>query len=100
MPEILNAAFSRRILTCALLLGIAWPCTLAFAQQINPGASPPPPPAPPQQGAQANPMCIRLEGQLASIDRGAAGSGDPARDEQVRRYQDAAAKQQAELDRV
>jgi hypothetical protein len=98
MPEILNAAFSRRILTCALLLGIAWPCTLAFAQQINPGASPPPAP-PPQQGAQANPMCIRLEGQLATIDRG-AGSGDPARDEQIRRYQDAAAKQQAELDRV
>ena len=31
------------------------------------------------------------------IDR---GSGDPARDEQIRRYQDSAARQQAELDRV
>ena len=44
--------------------------------------------APPQQGAQANPICIRLEGQLATIDRG-AGTGDPAKDEQIRRYQEA-----------
>jgi len=43
-------------------------------------------------------MCPRLEAQLATIDRG--GGGDPAKDEQVRRYQDAAAKQQGELDRV
>ena len=34
------------------------------------------------------------------IDRGVGGTGDPARDEQIRRYQDAASKQQAELDRV
>ena len=52
-----------------------------------------------QQGAAVNPMCPRLEAQLATIDRG-GGSGDPARDEQIRRYQDAASKQQAELDRV
>ena len=43
-------------------------------------------------------MCPRLEAQLAAIDRG--GGGDPARDEQIRRYQDAASRQQAELDRV
>ena len=49
----------------------------------------------PQPGV--NPICPRLEAQLASIDR---TSGDPARDDQIRRYQDAAAKQQAELDRV
>jgi len=36
---------------------------------------------------------------LATIDRG-AGTGDPAKDEQIRRYQEAATKQQAELDRV
>src|ERR1700676_1233954 len=42
-------------------------------------------------------MCGRLEAQLASIDR---GGGDPAKEEQIRRYQDAASKQQAELDRV
>jgi hypothetical protein len=43
-------------------------------------------------------MCPRLEAQLATIDHG--GSGDPAKDDQIRRYQDAAAKQQGELDRV
>ena len=35
---------------------------------------------------------------MSTIDHG--GSGDPARDEQVHRYQDAAARQQGELDRV
>jgi hypothetical protein len=54
----------------------------------------------PQQGAQANPMCSRLEGQLANIERGGGGSGDPNKDEQIRRYQEAASRQQAELDRV
>ena len=44
-------------------------------------------------------MCPRLEAQLATIDRG-GGTGDPARDEQIRRYTDAATKQQNELDRV
>jgi len=44
-------------------------------------------------------MCPRLEAQLASIDRG-GGGGDPAKEEQIRRYQDSAAKQQSELDRV
>lgn len=58
----------------------------------------PPPGPPPGQGAPVNPLCPRLEAQLATIDRG--GSTDPAKDEQIRRYQDAAAKQQAELDRV
>lgn len=43
-------------------------------------------------------MCARLEGQLAGLDRGA--SGDPARDDQIRRYQESATRQQAELDRV
>jgi hypothetical protein len=42
-------------------------------------------------------MCVRLEAQLASIDR---GGGDPAKEDQIRRYQDAASRQQAELDRV
>jgi hypothetical protein len=43
-------------------------------------------------------MCPRLEAQLAAIDRG--GSGDPAKAEQIRRYEEAAVKQQGELDRV
>jgi hypothetical protein len=57
---------------------------------------PPPqgmPPAPMQQSQ--NPVCGRLEAQLASLDRG----GDP-RAEQVRRYEEALQQQQNELDRV
>jgi hypothetical protein len=98
MPETLNTPFSKWILSCIVVLGIAAPGADAWAQ-MNPNAPPPPPvqgaPAPPP----GNPMCPRLEGQLASIDRG-GGSGDPAKDDQIRRYQDAANKQQGELERV
>jgi hypothetical protein len=94
MPLTLTTPFSRWILTCAVLLGMAGAGAPAFAQ-MNPGATPPPQ----QQGAQANPICVRLEGQLAAVDRGASG-GDPAKEEQIRRYQDSATRQQAELDRV
>src|SRR5437763_1932382 len=90
MPQTLTAPLSRWILTCAVLFGIAASTTAAVAQ-TPPGAAPPP--------AQGNPICIRLEGQLAAVDRG-AGGGDPAKEEQIRRYQDAQTKQQAELDRV
>jgi hypothetical protein len=95
MPETLISFLSRWILACATLLGSAVLSLDAHAQvnQVNPG---PPPPA--QVAPPGNPMCPRLEAQLATIDHG--GSGDPARDEQVRRYQDAAARQQGELDRV
>jgi Protein of unknown function (DUF2865) len=95
MSESLIFSSSRSILACAVLLGTA---VLGFVDahaQVNPGAPPPPP----SQGAPVNPMCPRLEAQLATIDRG-GGTGDPARDEQIRRYQDAASKQQGELDRV
>ena len=95
MPLTLTTPFSRWILTCAVLLGMAATGAPALAQ-MPPGAAPPPPQ---QQGAQANPICVRLEGQLAAVDRGASG-GDPAKEEQIRRYQDSAAKQQSELDRV
>ena len=81
-----------------MLLGLVAVSAPALAQMSQ--GAPPPQQAAPQPGApQGNPMCVRLEGQLATIDRG-AGSGDPAKDEQIRRYQDAASKQQAELDRV
>src|SRR6478735_10438568 len=94
MPQNLTASFSRWILTCAMLFGMAASIGDAVAQ-TPPGAAPPP-----AQGApQGNPICIRLEGQLAAVDRG-AGGGDPAKEEQIRRYQDSQAKQQAELDRV
>jgi hypothetical protein len=84
---------SRWILACAALLGASALSVGASAQTTPPGAPPPPP------QAVVNPMCPRLEAQLATIDRG-GGSGDPAKDDQIRRYQDAATKQQAELDRV
>src|SRR5713101_5012637 len=90
MPQTLIARFSRPIMACAALLSL-------FALSVDTWAQISP--APPPQGAPVNPMCPRLEAQLAALDRG-GGTGDPARDEQVRRYQEAANKQQGELDRV
>lgn len=54
-------------------------------------------PQPPQPATSGNPVCVRLEGQLASIDRSGA---DPARADQARRIEDSLAKQQSDLDRV
>jgi hypothetical protein len=90
MPETLTHSLSRWILTGGLLLGSLGVDAVA---QVNPAA-------PPQQGAVVNPMCPRLEAQLASLDRGGGGGGDPAKLEQIRRYEEAASKQQGELDRV
>jgi Protein of unknown function (DUF2865) len=56
-----------------------------------------PPVAPQQQMPPANPVCGRLEAQLAVLDR---GGGDASRGEQIRRYEDAVQGQQAELDRT
>jgi hypothetical protein len=50
------------------------------------------PPAPP-----ANPMCAQLESQLAAVNR---GGNDPARADQIKRYEDAVSKQEQELDRT
>lgn len=91
MPEFLSLSRPRSLLACAVLLSAIVLATDAFAQ-----AGPPPPPA--QGGLGPNPMCSRLEGQLAALNGGA--SGDPARDDQIRRYQDSQSRQQAELDRV
>jgi len=92
------------MLVCAALLLGMLASSAAFAQ-MQPGMQPPPPPppGPPPQGAPppgpaVNPVCPRLEAQLSTIDRG--GTGDPAKDDQIRRYQDAQAQQQGELDRV
>ena len=87
MPKSSIFSRSRSILAGAVLIGAVVLGVDARAQ-VNPA---------PPQGAAASPMCVRLEAQLASVDR---GGGDPAKDEQIRRYQDAATKQQAELDRV
>src|SRR5581483_8439817 len=97
MPYFLSASSSRRFLAgatlaCGLLLGGAVSAQMYPPQPVPQGAPPPPP------GGAVNPVCPRLEGQLATIDRG--GSNDPAKDDQIRRYQDAQAQQQGELDRV
>jgi hypothetical protein len=47
--------------------------------------------------AQTNPACQRLEGQLVALDR---GNDDPGRAEMIRRAEDAANRQQAEVDRM
>jgi hypothetical protein len=60
----------------------------------GPGTAPPPAGQPSYQ----NQLCSRLEAQLAVVDRG--NGADPARAEQIRRYEEASAKQQAELDRM
>jgi hypothetical protein len=68
----------------------------APAQQPYPTYPPPgnqaAPSAPPR-----NPVCVRLEGQLASLDR---GNYDPARANQIRQFEDAANRQQQTLDRL
>lgn len=89
MAETSNTLKPRRILAYTALLG-ALVLSYGASAQVNQG------PPPLQGGATLNPVCPRLESQLATIDR----SGDPAKEDQIRRYQEAAAKQQSELDRV
>ncbi|CCE00234.1 DUF2865 domain-containing protein [Bradyrhizobium sp. STM 3809] len=91
------ASLSPRLLACTALLGLSLTGSHALAQSSSDSYAQMAPGQPGQQ-AGVNPICPRLEAQLATIDRG--GGGDPAREDQIRRYQDAAAKQQAELDRV
>jgi len=69
----------------AALMGATLGATAALAQMPPPAANP------------ANPVCARLETQLGAIDRGTV---DPARADQIRRYEDASRQQQSELDRL
>jgi len=55
------------------------------------------PTAPGLNPARTNPVCVRLEGQLASFDQGTA---DPARAQQIKQAEDAISKQQADIDRA
>jgi len=48
-------------------------------------------------GQSTNPVCQRLEAQLASLDR---GNADPARAEQIRRSEEMVNRQQFEVDRL
>lgn len=89
-----------------LLLAVVLPAAIilsagAGAQIFTTPAVPPPPGGAAQpQGAppaaqNQNPVCSRLEAQLASVDR-----GDPARAAAVKRNEDAVNQQQATLDRL
>jgi hypothetical protein len=83
--------------TISCLAAAAVVLTLAIPDAAAAQGGGPFSPAAPPAGA-LNPVCGRLEAQLAAIDRG-AGS-DPARAEQARRLDDTLNKQQAELDRT
>jgi Protein of unknown function (DUF2865) len=92
-----TSRFLPRALGAAVLLaGVA---TAAVAQGLPPAPIPqaPAPQAAPGQPSAANPTCVRLESQLAAVN---AGSTDPTRSDQVKRAEDAVAKQQADLDRT
>ncbi len=97
-----------------LLLPLAAACPTALAQSAQQPYQPQPyqpapyQPAPPPASvpaatqpaanqASSNPVCVRLQAQLASVDQGAS---DPARAEQIKRADEAIAKQQADLDRA
>jgi hypothetical protein len=72
------------------------------APSSQPASAPPvaSQPAASQPGANqaaSNPVCYRLQQQLASVDQGAA---DPARADQIKRADEAIAKKQADLDRA
>ena len=54
-------------------------------------------PSGPSGAGSRSQICLRLESQLATIDRGTV---EPAKADQIRRYEEAAGKQQAELDRL
>jgi hypothetical protein len=85
-------------------LGAGLVALTAFASAQT---APPVPPAsipgapaasgPPPDQAASNPVCVRLESQLAMLNRSA---NDPVRADQVKRFEDSIAKQQADLDRT
>jgi len=83
-------------------LGLAIVGAGLLSGAVSAQTAPPIPPASiPGQSAPespaSNPVCVRLEGQLAILTR---GGSDPARAEQIRRSEDAVAKQQTDLDRL
>jgi hypothetical protein len=67
------------------------------AAPVAPPANQPPAGQTTANQAPSNPVCVRLQSQLAMFDQGAAGA---ARADQIKRSEDAIAKQQADLDRA
>ena len=104
--SMIGTAITTVLRTAGAVLPILVLCAAPAMAQFRFPFSPPPPPSSvpeaPAPNAAApgarNQACLRLESQLAALDRGAAV--DPAKAEQIKRYEDAAAKQQAELDRL
>ncbi len=78
-------------------LGIVILGAVALSAAAPAQTAPPPGPPPGADQPASNPVCVRYEAQLAALNR---GSADPARADQIRRYEDSVSKQQAELDRV
>lgn len=73
------------------------PALLALAAALLGGQAPPTPVPAAAPPPAANPTCVRLEAYLANLDR---TNGDAARAEQARRYEEAAQRQQQDLDRL
>jgi hypothetical protein len=73
------------------------PAAFALAASLAPAAAQQGYPAAPNSQSR-NPACLRLESQLAAFDRGPGV--DPARADQIKRYEDASNRQKAELDRL
>jgi hypothetical protein len=90
---ILFAAVAVCLTVAANAQGISPPPGLAPALPRQPISNP----AAPNPVPSSNPICVRLEGQLAAVTQ---GSIDPMRAEQIKRTEDAIAKQQADLDRT
>ena len=88
-------SFGLAIFACALAGPLAAQTTPPVPPAPIPGQSAPPAAATDQP--PSNPVCVRLEGQLAMINR---GSVDSARSDQIKRTEDSIAKQQADLDRT
>ncbi len=74
-----------------------WAAALPFVLACAAPAAAQYSPAPPPGISGRNPACLRYESQLASLDR---GTFDPTKAAEIKRYEDAAGKQQAELDRL
>src|SRR6202048_2378197 len=79
-------------ISLAVLCASPAPAQVGFPAPASPAAPVPAGPAPAR-----NPVCLRLEAQVAAVDRGTV---DPAKADQIKRYEDSSAKQQAELDRL
>jgi hypothetical protein len=89
--SISSRPLSSRVLCFVALSAIAASGASTDAHAQSPNFAPPP-------QAQANPVCQRLIGQLAAVDNG--GGGDAGKADQIRRYEESANRQQAELERI